>query len=56
MWFASLPPPDVVLSSPYLRARSTAQAIRAEGGLGPGFRELIIDERLHCPWMESPPP
>ena len=30
-WFASLPPeerPDVVLTSPYLRARDTADAVR----------------------------
>jgi broad specificity phosphatase PhoE len=48
-WFAALPPidkPEVLLSSPYLRARSTALAIRAEGGLGPGSTELVIDERL----------
>jgi broad specificity phosphatase PhoE len=37
-WFASLPlaeRPEIVLSSPYLRARITAEAIRSEGGLGP---------------------
>jgi broad specificity phosphatase PhoE len=48
-WFASLPAaerPEVVLSSPYLRARNTAEAIRSEGGLGPEFKELVVDERL----------
>jgi len=48
-WFAALPPqerPNVVLSSPYLRALSTAQAIGAKGGLGPGFAEIVVDERL----------
>jgi 2,3-bisphosphoglycerate-dependent phosphoglycerate mutase len=48
-WFASLPideRPDVVLSSPYLRARSTAEAVRVGGGLAPDFSGLFIDERL----------
>jgi probable phosphoglycerate mutase len=48
-WFASLPAeerPNVVLSSPYLRAQSTANAIQSEGGLAPEFSELVIDERL----------
>src|SRR3569833_1248832 len=48
-WFASLPPaerPNVVLSSPYLRARRTAEAIRREDGIGPGIAKLVIDERL----------
>jgi probable phosphoglycerate mutase len=34
-WFASLPPderPNVVLSSPYLRAQSTANAVRSGEG------------------------
>jgi probable phosphoglycerate mutase len=47
-WFASLPPqekPNVVLSSPYLRALSTAQAVGAKGGLEPRFTEIVIDER-----------
>lgn len=48
-WFASLPAterPDVVLTSPYLRARNTAHAIGTEGGLAPEFAELVVDERL----------
>jgi probable phosphoglycerate mutase len=48
-WFASLPTderPNVVLSSPYLRAQSTANAVHANGGLAPNVSELIIDERL----------
>lgn len=48
-WFASLPlaeRPNVVLASPYLRARTTAQAVQAAGGLGPCFKEFVIDERL----------
>jgi probable phosphoglycerate mutase len=35
-WFAQLPPerrPEVVLTSPYLRARQTADLIRRAGGL-----------------------
>ena len=47
-WFASLPEdqrPDVLLSSPYLRARQTAQAICDAGGLA-GKTRTIIDERL----------
>ena len=48
-WFASLPDderPDVLMVSPYLRARQTAQRIRAEGGLAPGAECLVADERL----------
>jgi probable phosphoglycerate mutase len=48
-WFAALPPgdrPEVVFSSPYLRARSTALAICAQGGLASGITEPNIDERL----------
>lgn len=47
-WFAGLPEPDrpnVVLTSPYLRARSTAELIRAEGGAREHQR-FIVDERL----------
>jgi len=49
LWFASLPAderPEVVLSSPYLRARSTADAICSGGGLAPSFLEFVVDERL----------
>jgi broad specificity phosphatase PhoE len=47
-WFAGLPEadrPNVVLTSPYLRARSTAELIRAEGGAHE-HQQLIVDERL----------
>ena len=52
-WFASLPEadrPTVVLSSPYLRARRTAEFVIEAGGTahGPEFSsaDLIVDERL----------
>jgi broad specificity phosphatase PhoE len=48
-WFASLQAaarPEVVLSSPYLRARETADAIRTGGGLASGSTKLVVDERL----------
>ena len=48
-WFGSLPNgerPNVVLSSPYLRAQSTAEAIHAIGGLATDFGDAVIDERL----------
>jgi len=47
-WFASLPfeqRPEVVLTSPYLRARQTAEAICAAGAIA-GPTRLVIDERL----------
>src|SRR5512132_664724 len=47
-WFAALPVeerPEVILSSPYLRARQTAEAICGAGGLS-GPSRLVIDERL----------
>jgi broad specificity phosphatase PhoE len=47
-WFASLPArerPEVILSSPYIRARQTAEAICKAGGLE-GSSRLVIDERL----------
>ncbi len=47
-WFATLPPgqqPNVVLYSPYLRARATAQAILQ--CLGPeDMLAVVSDERL----------
>ena len=48
-WFASLPEdqrPEIILSSPYLRARQTAEAICAAGALAGGPARNIIDERL----------
>ena len=48
-WFAALPEsekPEVLLASPYIRARQTAEAICNEGGLAGGAKPTIIDERL----------
>jgi probable phosphoglycerate mutase len=48
-WFASMAPdqrPDVVLTSPYLRARSTAMVIHESSGLTASFAGFVIDERL----------
>jgi broad specificity phosphatase PhoE len=48
-WFASLPDeerPEVMLSSPYLRARQTAQEICEAGGVSGAARPPIVDERL----------
>lgn len=48
-WFAALPEdgrPEVVLPSPYLRARATAEHIRAAGGLAPAGTRFAGDERL----------
>jgi 2,3-bisphosphoglycerate-dependent phosphoglycerate mutase len=48
-WFASRPEdrrPTVVLSSPYLRARRTAQLVGQAGGFGRGVDDLEVDERL----------
>jgi len=48
-WFASLAPeerPNVVLSSPYLRAQNTAAAVHVGKGLAHDFSGLIVDERL----------
>jgi 2,3-bisphosphoglycerate-dependent phosphoglycerate mutase len=47
-WFAALPEaerPEVVIASPYLRARQTAQAICEVGGVAEK-RPPILDERL----------
>lgn len=38
--------PDVVLASPYKRARDTASLIREAGGLGPHAAPIVTDERL----------
>jgi len=48
-WFAALPTdqrPEVILSSPYVRARQTSEAICKAGGLADGPSRTIIDERL----------
>ena len=48
-WFAALPEserPEVLLSSPYIRARQTAEAICAAGGLAGGAKPTVLDERL----------
>ena len=49
LWFASLPQeerPEVILSSPYLRARQTAKIICEAGALADGPTHSIVDERL----------
>lgn len=48
-WFASLADaqkPQVILSSPYLRARQTGAAIVAAGGLADNQADMVVDERL----------
>lgn len=48
-WFAALPEserPEVVLVSPYLRARTTASRIQDAGGVNAGSRPFVVDERL----------
>jgi broad specificity phosphatase PhoE len=48
-WFAALPEaerPEVVLASPYVRARQTAKAICQAGGVSHSARQPIVDERL----------
>jgi probable phosphoglycerate mutase len=48
-WFAEMPAetrPDVLLVSPYLRARQTAAGIQGQGGLSPDPVGPIADERL----------
>lgn len=48
-WFASMraaDKPEVVLTSPYMRAKQTAEAIQAAGGLAEDGLKIIIDERL----------
>ncbi|WP_133365135.1 histidine phosphatase family protein [Qipengyuania sediminis] len=45
-WFARRAPrPDIMLASPYLRARQTAELFRAAGGCAPD-ETICIDERL----------
>ena len=48
-WFAALPPeqrPEVILSSPYVRARQTAELICKAGALSGGPAPWTIDARL----------
>jgi probable phosphoglycerate mutase len=48
-WFAALGAahkPEILLSSPYLRARQTARALCAAGGVVGDARPPIVDERL----------
>ncbi|MGU3538053.1 histidine phosphatase family protein [Methylobacterium sp. A54F] len=48
-WFADMPSdnrPETVLTSPYLRARQTADRIRIAGGLAPDALKHVVDERL----------
>src|SRR5919107_1241088 len=48
-WFAALPAaerPNVVLTSPYLRAQRTAEIIEAEGGVCTERHSFVVDERL----------
>jgi broad specificity phosphatase PhoE len=48
-WFAALPEsekPEVILASPYVRAKQTADAICNAGGLAGGSKPTILDERL----------
>ncbi|QAY77121.1 histidine phosphatase family protein [Sphingosinicella sp. BN140058] len=48
-WFSRLPEeekPQVILSSPYVRAQETARAICAARGVTEDAKRLVIDERL----------
>lgn len=48
-WFAALPErerPEVLLASPYIRAKQTAEAICQAGGLAGGAKPTVLDERL----------
>jgi probable phosphoglycerate mutase len=48
-WFAALIPderPELILSSPYVRARQTAEIICQSGALARGPMRTIVDERL----------
>lgn len=48
-WFGAMPAsgrPEVVLVSPYLRARRTAELIGESGGLAPDTAAPCVDERL----------
>jgi len=48
-WFARMPPeerPNVVLTSPYVRARKTAEIVETQGGLCARLDSFVVDERL----------
>jgi broad specificity phosphatase PhoE len=48
-WFASLPPdqtPNIILTSPYIRARHTAEIVAKSAGLSRDKYTLVVDERL----------
>jgi broad specificity phosphatase PhoE len=46
-WFSGQPArPDVVLTSPYRRARHTAEIVHACGGVEPDPDSFVVDERL----------
>jgi broad specificity phosphatase PhoE len=48
-WFARLPAqekPQVILCSPYVRARATAELVAEHGGLSGDIIKLRVDERL----------
>ena len=48
-WFAALPAndrPEIILASPYVRAKQTAEIICNEGALAGGKAKTVIDERL----------
>jgi probable phosphoglycerate mutase len=48
-WFGDMPEdarPEIVLSSPYVRARQTAKAVCEAGGVTGEARPPIVDERL----------
>lgn len=48
-WFAALPAdqrPEIMLASPYVRARQTAEIICKQGALAGGPARTIVDERL----------
>lgn len=48
-WFATLPAdqtPDIILTSPYVRARHTAEIVAKSAGLARNKYTLVVDERL----------
>ena len=48
-WFAALPAndrPEFILSSPYVRAKQTAEIICKQGALAGGAARTVVDERL----------